>query len=50
MNYTLTEILQAADRLQRLCDETVAEWKRLADAGDPDAIALLQAWNDTDQP
>lgn len=43
-DYTLDMIMAASDHLQQQADATIERWRRLAEAGDPDAIALMAAW------
>jgi len=43
-DYTLDTIFAVSDHLQQQADATVEGWRRLAEAGDPDGIALMAAW------
>jgi hypothetical protein len=45
MTYTLDVIYEVNRRLHRNVEETLAEWRERAEAGDPAAIAALEEWD-----
>lgn len=48
-DYTLDMIMAVSDHLQQQADATVEGWRRLAEEGDPDGIALMAAWLATEE-